>query len=73
MRRLQKSWVNRLPEKMRERTRQSIRRQNAFALRYGLIFLVVVMNFVLAMVAVTLAFRLALSLYDSGALSIPQK
>ncbi len=72
MRALQRRSINWLPESRRAKAWDSHRKQNAFALRYGLKIITVMMNILLASILVTLTFQLALRLYETGILSPPQ-
>ena len=73
MKRLQRGWAQALPARMREGARASVSRQNRFARRYGLPMLTFSVNLLLASVALTLAFLVALRLAESGALSLPDE
>lgn len=71
MKRLQRMSFNLVPESRRAKAWEKHRRQNAFALKYGLTMVTIAVNLFLASVLVTAAYMFALSLYDSGALSGP--
>ncbi len=73
MKGLQRGSAQMLPPRMRQGARASIARQNRFARRYGLSMLTVSLNLLLASLALTLAYFVALHVIDSGALSLPER
>ncbi|MCC7433842.1 MAG: hypothetical protein IT363_04095 [Methanoregulaceae archaeon] len=71
MKRLQRASLRLLGEKRRARARDSMRRQNAFARKFGLPLLVFTINLLLASMIITLSYFALIHLSESGALSVP--
>jgi len=73
MKRLQKFWLNRIVRSnKRERARAEVTRQNRFARRWGLKGLTIIMNFVLAMITITLVYLISVNLYEAGLFEGPK-
>jgi len=73
MKRLQKFWLNRIVRSnKRERARAEVMRQNRFARRWGLKGLTIIMNFVLAMITITLVYLISVNLYEAGLFEGPK-
>jgi hypothetical protein len=70
MKRLQRGAENLVPERRRPSVRASTARQNRFARRYGLGILTVSINLLLASMALTACFYVALYLVENGSLTM---
>ncbi len=73
MKRLQNAWLKLVPARHREKAAAIHKRQNRWALRYGLPTLQVAMNFVIACVGLTIIYLVTVNLYEAGAFHVPQK
>lgn len=71
MRAAQNRALGLVPAAKREAALASHRKQNAFALRYGLRILVVMFNILLASVLLTLTLTASLRLYEAGLFNAP--
>jgi hypothetical protein len=73
MKRLQNGWLKLVPPKQREKADAIQKKQNRWALKYGLPTLQVAMNFVIASVALTLVYLIIVNLNEAGTFHVPQK
>lgn len=71
MKRLQRASIGWMKPERRERVWESMQRQNAFALRYGLGILTVAVYLLLLSFLFTGSYFLLLSLQERGVLSVP--
>jgi len=71
MKRLQRNSTKWFGPSRESKALESLRRQNAFALRYGLTILTFAMNLLLASILITGSFFLLQYLSDTGALHVP--
>lgn len=73
MKRLQNGWLKLIPVNQRAKANAIHRKQNRWALKYGLPTLQVAMNFVIASVSLAIIYLITVNLYEAGAFHVPQK
>lgn len=71
MKRLQTRWITALPKGMQPGAWQSLRRQNRWARRYGVLLLRLAVTMLFASVLFTVAFTLILDWAQAGAFQVP--
>jgi hypothetical protein len=72
MKDLQRRSSHLFTDRYRPKARESLVRQNRFARRYGLTLLTLSMTLLLASVAITVTYFIAMSMYESGYLTAPE-
>ena len=73
MKALQRRWLTWVRESRRENAKRAVKRQNAWARKWGLPLLRGAMTVLLISVLITITYLIATNLYESGAFQVPQR